>query len=1190
MELAEIEDLPAEIRRIRARIGLTQAEFAKRLNVSFPTVSRWENGHAKPSQLAWDQLQKLSGDEDLTEVDGHLVLSASKVEFTARPEIVRAVVEGERLSFGHLSNPAFATETSSIDPLPHQRIAVYDHLLKYPRLRFLLADDAGAGKTIMTGLYIREMLSRRLIRRVLIVPPAGLIGNWQSEMQSLFNLPFNVVTGSDTRAGNPFVGPGSDRVVVSVDTLAGPKMFARLQEPDIEPYDLVVFDEAHKLSVNRSTDLRVRKTGRYELAESLAGVRGLDPAWQLNWSPHHLLLLTATPHQGKPYPYYGLWRLLEPDVLSTPEAFDNYPVERRQSHFIRRTKEEMVLLSGEPLYPKRISDTLGFRLSQGPVSEQVLYNETTDYMRHVYNRAKLLNRSAARLAMSVMQRRLASSTYALTRSFERRIEKLDELIRRVQDSNLTGEEINLLQSRLASEQEDIFDTKTADEERTIGDREESEVAEGKLLSGVIATSLTDLYVEREQVAALLQLARRVQADGSESKFEKLQEILNSPKFAGEKLIVFTEHRDTLDYLVGRLGGLGHTGRIAQIHGGMDYKARHEAVERFRRDHTEADGARFMICTDAAAEGINLQFCWIMINFDVPWNPARLEQRMGRIHRYGQKHDPVHIINLVSPDTREGKVIETLLAKLEIIRDSLGSEKVFDSIGRLFEGVSLSSYMEQAVVHGADQAINELSGKLTTEQVEALAAQERMLYGDGGDVKKQLPRLRSDLMQEAYRRLLPGYVRQYLESAGPPAGMGLEGDMQKCFSFIPLHSGAIDPILPTLELYGARQRQCLSVVRPNERGAAVWVHPGEPVFEAFRDLVSDRLGQDALKGAVFVDPTATKPYLFHVALATVDRAADKDFPDLATPERLECRLIGIRQYEGAETELCPVEHLMLLGPGRGLPATAQRLAADAGKMCELAEAYLTERVARDIAMARRSQLLATLAEREQFIRRGFSFQESELAAARNRLSEKARGGNTGALKALSDIRNQQKSLSGRRQLAIDTIHREPELIRPGRVVFVAHALIVPSSDPDDLARHDADVERVAMDVARAHEEAQGAEVKDVSTPELARAAGLSDNPGFDLLAIYPSTDPRGRRAIEVKGRASTGDAEVSSNEWARAANLRDQYWLYVVYDCATPSPKLARVQDPFGNLLASAKGSVLIKRAEVLRAERLGGNE
>lgn len=1189
VKLSEITDLPGEIKAIRARIGLTQTEFAKRLNVSFPTVSRWENGHSKPSQLAWDQLQKLAGDDDSPDAGGHLGQIASKTDFTSRPEIVRAVVEGERLSFGHLANPAFATEISSIDPLPHQRIAVYDHMLKHPRLRFLLADDAGAGKTIMTGLYIREMLSRRLIRRVLIVPPAGLIGNWQSEMQSLFNLPFNVIAGADARSGNPFIGSGSDRVVISVDTLAGARMFARLQESEVEPYDLVVFDEAHKLSVNRSNDLRVRKTGRYELAESLAGIRGLSPEWQLTWSPHHLLLLTATPHQGKDYPYYGLWRLLEPDVLSTPEAFEHYPADRRQSHFIRRTKEEMVLLSGEPLYPKRISNTLGNPLTQGPISEQKLYDETTDYMRFVYNRAKLLNRSAARLAMSVMQRRLASSTYALMRSFERRIEKLDELIQRVQDDDLTAEEINIMQRRLASE-EDIFDTKTADEERTIGDREESEVAEGRLLSGVIATSLADLIIEREQVMILLTLARKVNSEGGESKFDKLQEVLSDPRFADEKFIIFTEHRDTLDYLVGRLGGLGHTGRIAQIHGGMDYKSRQQAVEKFRLDHVEDDGAKFMICTDAAAEGINMQFCWIMINFDVPWNPARLEQRMGRIHRYGQQHDPVHIVNLISLGTREGNVIETLLEKLEIIRDRLGNEKVFDSIGRLFEGVSLSAYMEQALTNGEGErdVISELAGKLTPEQVEAIAAQERMLYGDGGDVKTQLPRLRADLMQEAYRRLLPGYIRQYLENAAPPLGIGFDGDMQKCFSFAALRAGAVDPILPTLDLYSIEQRDCLSVLRPTQKNAAVWVHPGEPVFEAFRSLVFDRLGQDALRGAVFVDPYANRPYFFHVALASVERAADADYPDLVTPERLECRLIGIRQYEGAEIELCPVEHLMLLGNGRGLPPAAQRLAADAEAMCDQAEAYLTERVARDIAVGRRNRLQETLTEREQFIRRGFNYQESELAAARVRLSDKAKAGNAGAIKALADIRTQQRSLASRRQLAIDTIHREPQLIAPGKVSFVAHALIVPSSDPEDLARHDADVEQVGMDVAQAYEEAQGAEVKDVHTPALARAAGLSDNPGFDLLAIYPDTDPRGRRAIEVKGRAGTGDIEVSSNEWARAANLRDEYWLYAVYDCATASPSLSRVQDPFGNLLASAKGSVLVKRSEVRKAELARG--
>jgi superfamily II DNA or RNA helicase/DNA-binding XRE family transcriptional regulator len=1176
------DDFPDQIKQLRARLGLTQAMLAERLGVSFPTVNRWENQKTIPSQLAWNKLLEMAGEQDLEASEPVAPTGPPILDFTASPDVVRTVTEGERLTFGHLSNPAFATEISSIDPLPHQRIAVYDHMLKQPRLRFLLADDAGAGKTIMTGLYIREMLSRRVLRRVLVIPPAGLIGNWQREMQVLFNLPFTVVAGADARNANPFIGPSSDRVIVSVDTLAGERVFARLREEKVEPYDLVVFDEAHKLSVDRGNDFRVRKTDRYRLAECLAGVRGLDPAWRLPWVPHHLLLLTATPHQGKDYPYYGLWRLLEPDVLSTPEAFDEYPPPQRQARFIRRTKEEMVHLNGKPLYPKRISDTLGYDLTQGPVSEQKLYDETTDYMRHVYNRAKLLNRSAARLAMSVLQRRLASSTFALLRSFERRIEKLSELIRRVQDGKLTEEQLVVLQRRLA-EDEDVLDAMTADEEGgPIDGREENEVSEDKLLAGVIATSLVDLVVEREQVIALRDLARKVYELGAESKFDKLREVLTESGFAGEKFIIFTEHRDTLEYLTQRLGGMGYTGQIAQIHGGMYYTERQQQVERFRRPH-EDGGARFMICTDAAAEGINLQFCWIMINFDVPWNPARLEQRMGRIHRYGQKHDPVHIVNLVAPKTREGLVIETLLNKLEAIRDSLGSEKVFDSIGRLFEGVSLKTYMERAVVEGAGTVAHDLDGRLTKEQVEALAAKERMLYGDGGDVKRQLPRLREDLAQEAYRRLLPGYVRQYIESAAPLADIQIEGDMDECFWLRSAVPGALDPLLHTLEMYPAKQRDCLSVIRPADKDTAIWVHPGEPVFEQFRATVSDRLGDQALRGAVFVDPTADRPYLFHVALVSVIRQADPELPDLATEEVLDCQLVGVKQFEGTGLTLCPVEHLLLLKGGQGLPPAAQRLAATADRLRDQAAAFMTERVARDLALARQNSMLATVPEREQFIQRGFNFQETELAAARVKQSEKARSGNSAATKALNEIKEQQRSLAERRSTALATLRREPELIAPGDLTFVAHALIVPSTNADDLARHDAEVERIAVEFVRAFEEADGAVVTDVHTPELARAAGLTDNPGFDLLSVFPTGDARGRRAIEVKGRASSGDVEVSSNEWARAANLRDGYWLYAVYNCATPAPRLARVQDPFGRLLARAKGSVLISAAQVMQA-------
>ncbi|MBM4082144.1 MAG: DEAD/DEAH box helicase, partial [Planctomycetes bacterium] len=437
------------------------------------------------------------------------------LDFTAKPEVVKVFAEGERLSFGHLMNPAFATEIASIDPLPHQRIAVYDHMLKQSRLRFLLADDAGAGKTIMTGLYIREMLSRRLLRRILIVSPAGLVGNWRRELATLFNLPFRIMSGADARDGNPFVGEDSRCLIISVDTLTSPRVLTRLREPDVTPYDLVVFDEAHKLAADRGGDLRVRKTDRYCLAEALAGVRGLQERWRLNWNAHHLLLLTATPHMGKDYPYYALWRLLEPEMLATPDAFSEYPADHRRLHFIRRTKEEMVYFDGRPLYPKRISDTLGYELSQGPTSEQALYDETTDYLRFVYNKAKLLNREAARLAMTVFQRRLASSTYALLRSFERRIEKLDRLISDVQDGRLTTEQLVTLQQRI-HEEDDILDAKAADDESAEEGREENEIAEEKLLQGVVAASLADLLAEKEQVESLLGLAKRVHDAGHES--------------------------------------------------------------------------------------------------------------------------------------------------------------------------------------------------------------------------------------------------------------------------------------------------------------------------------------------------------------------------------------------------------------------------------------------------------------------------------------------------------------------------------------------------------------------------------------------------------------------------------------------------------------------------------------------------
>lgn len=1180
--------LSDRVKTLRRALGLTQAELAERLGVSHITVNRWENGQVVPSGLA---LQKIVHAEKAAGLTGYraepqqldlpvaaIPDSPPELDFSSQPAAIRTVVEGERLSFGHFFNPAFATETSLIDPLPHQRIAVYLNMLTQPRLRFLLADDAGAGKTIMAGLYMREMLSRRLLKRIIIVPPAGLVGNWQRELRSLFNLEFKVLAGSDSRSGNPFLGELGDQVIVSIDTLAGQRMFSRLQEEVVTPYDLVIFDEAHKLSASREPDFRVRKTDRYRLSEALVGIHTGDLRWQLNWTCHHVLLLTATPHMGKDFPYYALWRLLEPDALSTVDAFNSLSSDARRRYFLRRTKEEMVRFDGTPIYPTRMSNTFSYELVQGEVSEQRLYDETTAYIRTYYNRARILNRSAARLAMSVFQRRLASSTYALLRSLERRLERLDDLSQRLQTGQLTLEEIAAIQLRLGTVP-DVFDEMTADEEGTEDGREQNEVLEEKALSGIVGVSLAEIETERSQVKDLLELARAVYDRGQESKFEKLQEVLRDPRFRTEKFIIFTEHRDTLDYLVRRLEGLGLTGTLAQIHGGMNYQEREKQIEFFRTPTAEG-GASYLIATDAAGEGINLQFCWLLVNYDIPWNPARLEQRMGRIHRYKQKHDPVIIFNLVAARTREGRVLKTLLDKLEAIRRELNSDKVFDVVGRLFEGISLKDFLIQAVTEDNANAIAQrLEGTLTKEQVRAIEARERKIYGEGGDVERLLPSLREEIEHERFRRLLPGYVRRFVEEAAPLIGIEIDGNMEATFSLRPTRAGAMDPFWPILETYPADQRTNFTLFRPENSDHAIWLHPGEPFFERFRQHICFLFQRAALKGGVFIDPTAKRAYLVHVGRITVVRKADSTRRFFKEKEILESRLVALKQNEAGEFEECPVEYLLLLKGGAGVPVGLRRFAMSGNSSRDLAFGEM-ERIASRFNEQHKLRIQESLPARESFIRRGFAYQDAELAAARARYSERARADDPKAKGELTRIKERQRLLSLRNEDALTGAKLEPDLVSVDEITFIGHALVVPSADPEDRKRHDEAVEALAVKLAWSYEEALGSKVKDVSTPVLARLAGLTDSPGFDLLSVRPG--PK-ELAIEVKGRAGIGDVEITENEWAKACNLRERYWLYVAFNCASSQPRLLRIQDPFGKLLVRARGGVVVSEQEIFKA-------
>ncbi|BAY28162.1 helicase-like protein (plasmid) [Calothrix sp. NIES-2100] len=1116
------------------------------------------------------------------------------IDFSSDPKVVWAVVEGERLTYGHLFNPTFATETSIIEPLPHQRIAVYEYLLKQPRLRFMLADDAGAGKTIMTGLYIREMLSRRLINRVLIVPPAGLVGNWEREMKTLFSLTFRVVSGSEAKSSNPFTSADSDLLIVSVDTLAGNSMLKCLSEPEVVPYDLVIFDEAHKLSADREADFYIRKSKRYLLAEALAGSGETEEDHlSLPWHCHHLLLLTATPHMGKEFPYYCLWRLLEPEVLSTIEAFNAYPADARRRHFIRRTKEEMVYYDERPIYPMRISDTLSYELTQGEISEQTLYDETTNYIQSYYNRAKILNRSAARLAMSVFQRRLASSTYALIKSFERRRDKLNTWIADIESGRISIEDLGSKQRELDKNARDVLDEKTADEEAISNGKEESEAAQEDVLEGVAAVSISELKAEKVKVEYLLDLAIQVYDIGQESKFEKLREFLTyseyeKQKIKGEKIIIFTEHRDTLTFLVDRLEGMGFTGRVATLHGGMPYSERDKQIEFFRKPASDG-GATYLVATDAAGEGINLQFCWLMINYDIPWNPARLEQRMGRIHRFGQKHDPVIIINLVAGKTREGRVLKTLLDKLEKIRKELGSDKVFDVVGRVFEGVSIKQYMEEAMTEEeAVKVVQQIEQSLTQEKVKVLQQQEEKLFGIIGDVRAKLPQLNVQRQHEELRRLLPGHVRRFVEKAAPLVGISIEGDLNGYFHFRAKQPGSLDWLLPFLEVYSAEQQSeevasseiRLTFHKPKNKTAAIFLHPGEPIFERFRQYICGKFAQDALKGGIFVDTNTKQPYIFHILIISVIREADLTQRQLARKEVLESRLVGLKYLaDGCIEEVAP-EYLTLLKEGKGIPPQASSLVATAKESCELAKAYALDFIAQKQVLNRREALKETLPERIQFLKRGYDYQESELLLRRQRLREKANADDPRAKGEITKIKNRQRQLTSLKEQAITTLHREPELIVPGDVTCIAHALVIPSADPEDKKRQDKEIEAIAMQKAREYEESLGATVRDVSTPELARYADLTDYPGFDLLSQYPDGK---QLSIEVKGRAGIGNVELTENEWVAACNLRERYWLYVVFNCASPHPRLIRIKDPFGKLIVKTKTSVLIDAQDIFQA-------
>jgi len=592
-----------------------------------------------------------------------LLTTEGTFNFQGDPVKFALFAEAERISSAYQFDPLFAVNCSIVDPLPHQVEAVYKFLLPLPKIRFLLADDTGAGKTIMTGLLLKELLLRDTIERVLIVTLGGLTRQWQEdEMGIKFNLPFTLVNRAAFSA-DPNVFHTAPKIVTSIDFISREDV---MNVAGNVHWDLIVFDEAHKLSAYDYGQKQYLSL-RYKVAKSLAQ------------QCEHLLLLTATPHRGRADTFKMLLQLLDEDIFATDELASSRIKEFEHNginkFFIRRLKEDMRDWDGKPLYKDRHTKTVAYHLTP---EEKALYDAVTTYLTKRKEEASETKNIHVSLALAVMQRRLVSSIFAIKNTLYKRWQALQGIVDELSKTpTLWGQRHKL----------DSFDVDNLDEYEDLDDDERdafdsilSDPRKFKLFT--TAKSVQEIQEEAREVKRLYDMADTLfKSQQEEQKFKELRTLLTAQKvIEGSKLVLFTEHKDTLLYLEERLRNNGYT--VATIHGGKTVDERRQAQWDFFKPETQ-----ILIGTDAAGEGINLQFCNLLINWDIPWNPNRLEQRMGRIHRYGQKQH-VMVFNMVASNTREGKVLERLLTKLDIIREGMGDDRVYDVIQDVLENIRL----------------------------------------------------------------------------------------------------------------------------------------------------------------------------------------------------------------------------------------------------------------------------------------------------------------------------------------------------------------------------------------------------------------------------------------------------------------------------------------------------------------------
>lgn len=1086
------------------------------------------------------------GDEAKLKVSG----AGSAWSLTADGALFRLVSEARRIELAYLFDPFLAVSNSNVLPLPHQITAVYEEMLSRQPLRFLLADDPGAGKTIMAGLLIKELMVRGDVKRCLIVCPGMLVDQWQDELREKFHLGFEIVTRGmidASYAGNPFLE--RNLLIARLDHLSrNEELQAKLAHSE---WDLVICDEAHKLAAHYYGN-EVKETRRYRLGKQLGAVT------------RHLLLMTATPHSGKPEDFDLFMALLDADRFAGKARGRGQKGGAAAQDMMRRlSKEQLRTMEGRRLFPERRAYAVKYKLSD---EESLLYDEVTTYVREQMNRADNLahgggqgrRRMAVGLALTTLQRRLASSPEAIYQSLKRRRERLEK---RLEEERVLRQgavvDANKAEALIALGGPPGFDVDDIEDLDDLPDDELEALEEQIVDQASAAQTVAELGIEIGELARLEQLAYKVRASNCDRKWEQLSGLLQEGAEMfdanGErrKLIIFTEHRDTLNYLVGKIRTvLGRSEAVVAIHGGVGRQQRREAQAYFTQDKD----AVVLVATDAAGEGINLQRAHLMVNYDLPWNPNRIEQRFGRIHRIGQE-EVCHLWNLVAYETREGQVFSRLLDKLNEQRKALG-DQVFDVISDagVFEEQPLRGLLLEAIRYGEqpevrarlfEQVDTAMGGNLNKVLAERALARDVMVAGD-------VERIRDEMEKAEARKLQPHFIRTFFAEAFSRLGGRMVKREPSRFEItnVPADVRQAASRLggkPVLRRYERITFDKGSITLPG-KPVAEFVCPGHPLLDATIDVLLQRHRALLRDGAILVadaDARTEPRALVYLEHAIQDGRSTREGRRRVVSKRFEF----VEVERGGQTQIAgyapyldyrPIapDELELIRPllagewlSSGLEAKGMDYAIECAVPAHLEEvrAHTLDRLTR-VEAAVRDRLTKEI---YFWDRRAEQLKDKELAGK----------GAKGYLNS-GIARQRAEDLAGRLERRLEEIEQERQLSAQQPVV-VGGALVVPagyltilrgeasngaSQPPIDTTIS----ERIAVDAVMAAERALGFEPEEQD----------HFNPGFDILSKDSVSGEL--RFIEVKGRfAGAPTVTVTRMEILTALNKGPQYILALV---------------------------------------------